>query len=162
MKLYIIIGNGNSRKSSTIRALTGVRDQRNLEVAKNDICINAYVKTTSFQEIFNKGINPEAAYDEMITRKCDYAIICLRYNPKYSMPGFIDYIDTFVKKGGSIIEPLIFLSNEDDVEKITKNSINIEFENKGLKTINSNIINNSKQIASNEIASIIRELWGFK
>jgi len=153
MKLYIIIGNEESRKSSTIRALTGVRDTKKFKISVPDKrnVIEVYVKTTSFQEA-NGGTYPKEATIELTNCGCECAIICLwnksANHPKSKklMPDFIDYINEFSKAGFTIQSPKIFLDKEDIVMKLSTDIL----------------INNTIDKPANEIAALVRKHWNIK
>jgi hypothetical protein len=153
MKLYIIIGEENSRKSSTIRALTGAWNTNKFKIAVTDQRkeITIYVKTTSFQEA-NRGVYPNDAIIELTNCGCDYALICLWKNSanhpktKKIMPDYAAYIKDFIQAGFSIQFPKIFLEKGN-------NFLNLSPDIQ---------INNINKVPSNEIASIIRTNWNFK
>lgn len=66
-KLYIITGAPNTRKSSVIRALTGVRDSRAFEIQFEHGIVNTYIFLTSRNEIRYRNQPNAVSPEELVT-----------------------------------------------------------------------------------------------
>lgn len=156
IRLFIIIGNSNTRKSSIIRALSGVRDERVFDIKTDTEKIKVFVKTTSLQEAKIKRSDAANYIIKKLGKVagCNTALICLRFTNKVHVgKEFISedctkYLIEF-EKSNFIIEKMTVLN-----EKI-ENIENIEMLQ------NAHLISDSKTKPSNELASEIRKLWNW-
>lgn len=138
MKIYIIVGDSYTRKSSTIRALTGVRDNDNFTIQFQNGNIGTFrIRSTSLQE---KGILPETSINEINQSNCNFAIICLRFDSIKNRPSYDVYLNAFQNNNWEIM-PLVFFN---------RNPNNIEA-----------LVIPTRNTPSNEIANIIRNHWQF-
>lgn len=97
-EIWVIMGHGATGKSSTIRALTGVRDVRSTDVQKvHGTLNNIYVEPRSLQE---KGISQS---DFTVDHNNDTYILCsLRINSRAQYPNGLTYIQEFIKNNWRI------------------------------------------------------------
>lgn len=153
MNIYIIIGNENTRKSSTIRALSGVRDEHLFDVKTISATLKVYIKTTSLQEAKIKTIDAVEYLKRKISKDkdCDTALICLWHDEENSPHKNIvpelccNYLNEF-HKANFIIQKIIVFNKKLDCSISLVNGYSI------IDTIGK---------PSNEIASEIRKIWGW-
>lgn len=149
--VYVILGDSNTRKSSTMRALTGVRQQSDSwEITNGAGAVDFfYIRTMSLQEA---GITPQVFVKTINRLVISNFFISLRINPSKRAfkiyPAGADYLDAF-KRANWNIKPLFVLGNPALPP--------------GLPTgIRAHLISNSRALPANEIASRIRGLWNWK
>jgi len=146
--LYIIMGDRNVRKSSTIRALTGAYNKGVYKIAiKSGQVIDVFVQISSLQE---SKISPEDFIKEVNSEKYKHVLLSLWISPGNEQKSGLDYINEFIKeKEWSIKEIVVLGMNESE-----KNNL-------GLPTNvpTPNFIQNSGSLPANQIASQIRNWW---
>ena len=149
--VYVILGDSNTRKSSTMRALTGVRRQSDSwEIANGAGGVDIfYIRTMSLQEA---GITPQVFVETINRLVISNVFISLRINPSTKAfriyPAGADYLHAF-KRANWNVKPLFVL------DRLALPS--------GLPTvIQARLISNSHARPANIIASIIRGLWNWK
>ena len=146
-QLYIITGAPNMRKSSVIRALTGVRDNKAFEITYAHTEINSYVMVTSPNEIssnvFPNGIGIHSLI-ELLSNLNETAIILpLRsISPRFDLPVASDYIQALLNAGFEIAPVIMF--NEP-----------IALPN----GIEGEVLVSNENIPSNLTASKVRKIW---
>lgn len=101
MDAYLIIGHGNQRKSSTIRALTGVCQKDIFEIATNGgNILQTYIQIQSLQEA---SIAPQQFISEVSNSNCDSVLTSLRVGSmKNVYPYCVSYIQAFQNAGWNI------------------------------------------------------------
>ena len=157
MKVYVIMGVHNTRKSSTIRSLTGVAKQSVYNVALED---GKEIPILIFPQALQEGkISPDEFIKEvknqLKNKKFETILIALRLTGIKKCLNGIDYLETFKNEKWEIAEPLVLLGKllrKKDKENLKK------MEEHSLKIYR---IEESFKMASNKIASKIRELWGW-
>lgn len=116
INLTIILGNKNSRKSSTIRALTGlgrrgicqIELDNHIPNLKGSI-IDFYVRISSLQE---SGESPEIFIQEIELNKYENILIPLWIDQLNDLPNGKKYIDIFVERKCDIKEVIVLGSNK--------------------------------------------------
>jgi len=147
--LFIITGAPNDRKSSTIRALTGVYNGKSFEVEINGVTEKVYVMTTSPNEVVSKslpnGINPKDLVKLIKERKDESKIILpiRAIKPLKGLPAADVYIKTLHDAGFEIATIAMF-------------NINLNLPN----GVTGTLISNTGTTAANKLASKLRKLWG--
>lgn len=105
MKFWAVVGDANTRKSSTIRALTGVRTSHpTWQLRLSGIGdVSAYVEVSSPQERYPR-LSPAAFVKRVrdLTRgtPTDYVLVPLRHDRFNRMHAGINYINHFVRTAG--------------------------------------------------------------
>jgi len=140
--IFIIIGDPNTGKSRTIRALTGARREAasGYRIGTTTGEINVYIKLSALQE--NK-ISPGNFIRTIQQGNYQNVLICLRRNQSNGQPNAIFYIEEFLNVHWNIKQIVIF---GDILPNLQRN-------------IQPNYIQNSRQLPSNTIASYIRQWW---
>ena len=147
-RVFIVIGKSGSRKSSTIRALTGIGNKRRvLQIRTSDKkTINVFVCHTSLQEV---KMTPEYFVEEVENHEDnpESVLVALRNNASQNRkyPNAEEYISYFIKAGWQIagVASLHGGPTEFSIGNISQ-LIPIQ---------------NSTQIPTNEIAHIIKGQW---
>jgi hypothetical protein len=149
-RLYIITGAPNVRKSSVIRALTGIRDTKSFQIQFQEGIINTHVMATSPNELdsmgFDNGMSPQllVEYLKNLNEDITAAIIPIRsVNPKFNLPVASEYIQALHNEGFEIAEVAMF--NEA-----------IPLPN----GVQGTVLMSNENIPSNLTASKLRKLWG--
>jgi len=146
-RVFIVVGHAGSRKSSTIRALTGIGKAKIFQVrVANDGTLNIYVSHSSLQE---KKISP-ADFITLVERKGDPDVLVAlqtRGSRNGEFPDAQEYASQFMQAGWQIAGVAsLYGGPRDPLIADTPVPIqNDRFEN----------------MASNEIASIIRVRWNW-
>lgn len=146
--LYIITGAPNMRKSSVIRALTGVRDNRTFTLQFEIDRVNTHVMVTSPNEIssnvFPNGIGIQSLIELLSSLNETAIILPLRsISPRFNLPVASDYIQALLNAGFEIAPIIMF--NEPIV---LPNDIEGE------------VLVSNENIPSNLTASRVRKIWG--
>jgi len=104
--VYVILGNGNTRKSSTIRALTGVAGRQvQFNVARlNQPIIPVFVSAAALQE---KNQGPQAFIQLINGKDYQHALIALRDRPANHQPAGADYVTAFMQAGWGIAQTVL-------------------------------------------------------
>lgn len=148
--IFIITGAPNDRKSSTIRALTGVRDTKPFEVEINGSTENVFVMITSPNEVKSEahpnGMSPRELVKFIKTLKKETKVILpiRATKPLHGLPTAEEYIKVLHQASFEIATVAMYNSNVDLPEGVT-----------------GNLINNTSTTAANELAAQLRKLWGF-
>ena len=142
--IYIIMGNGNSGKSRTIRALTGISRMRDTgyQIGTQIGDINVYVRVSSLQE---SDISPQDFIREVQNGNYQNVLVGLWINQGNGQPNGVNYIQEFLNAGWNINQIVILGAN--NVPNLPQN------------TSQPNPILNSRTLPSNTIASYIRNWW---
>jgi len=104
--VFVLIEEDGARKSSTIRALTGIHNKGDWQVATTTVIMNIYIETRSLQE---KSIRPQDFINQFGNKQ--NILISLRINPCKGCPGGVDYINAFVSNGWNISQIVILGTN---------------------------------------------------
>jgi len=142
--LYIVIGEAETRKSSCIRALSGVfRRKRYTIRTVNDGDIDVYIPgTSSLQE---RGISPDDFMDEVKRDGSQNVLMSLWISATGTQPAGHTYIQRFIQAGWNI-ERVVVLDEKDPIDLP-----------QGCP--NQQLIPGSRNLPANEIASQIRQSW---
>lgn len=145
-KFYLIIGNANSGKSSTIRALTGFgshnRSKRISITFLNNTQHEFFLQTSAAQE---KNINVNRLIRIIKKGNCEYNLIALRFDRPSTFPNYLSYIRRFEQEGWQI-KKIVLLGNHEFLPQY--HPILLRFDSPHDQTINKN-------------ASDIRKNWGW-
>ena len=156
MEVMVLIGAANSRKSSTIRALTGVgksvsRQGGNpnwLVIYNPGVIINTYVQSTALQEV---GVLPADFVARVGKTENKKVVVALRLKARVDhgnpMPAYQAYLNAFANARWTIIACATL---ENNIAVVQANGTVIP-------TIN---IPNATAMASNEIAHQLRQPFG--
>lgn len=151
-RLYIITGAPNVRKSSVIRALTGVflSDTFQIQFENDTTPTQTHVMIASPNEIkstvYEQGMTIQQLFDYLnnLNENDTAVILPIRsVNPKFNLPVASEYIQALHNEGFEIAEVAMF--NEA-----------IPLPN----GVNGTLINNTQNTPSNQTASEVRKLWG--
>ena len=147
MEIYIITGAPDAKKSSVIRALTGVRDSKQFNVTFKHGVKSVWIETTSPNEIsstkFPKGISPNELIKYLKSKKVDAVIIPLRSSSsKFALPLADVYINKLNGVGFTIHKVIMF-------------NISIAVP----MGVSSDLVHNTKNAPANELANYIRKIW---
>lgn len=146
--IYIITGAPNDRKSSTIRALTGVHNGKSFEVEINGATENVYVMTTSPNEVksveFPNGISPSELVKLIKSFKGETKVILpiRAIKPLHKLPTAEEYIKILHNAGFTIAIVAMF-----------NTSIIIPSGVTGI------LVKDTQMTAANKLASKLRKLW---
>ena len=153
--LFILLGNQNTRKSSTIRALTGIYRESYYLVETYPGQIMVYAKSSSLQE---SRVQPQDFIVKMTKAKYDSALIALwihdhHYtNPATGLTEYFpigsDYIAAFIN-ANLIIQELVVLGASQLATPLPKNCPSPHF------------VAGSATLAANEISCTIRHWWNW-
>jgi len=146
---YIIMGENNTKKSSTVRALTGARVRAVYDVStRNNGQIKIFVQISALQEA---DIPPNKFIEIINAEKCDYILTSLRINETGGHPKGYEYIKQFLNEGWNIVSVVIL--NKKQVPKGYPRGAPrpILIKNTGIELANS--------IPANKIGSILRKRW---
>ena len=149
-KLYIITGAPDSRKSSVIRALTGVRDTKTFNIQYLEGDEKTHVMVVSCNEIGSKkypnGLTPTQLIDYICNLKKDEKAIIFpirSIKPNFNLPLASEYIKVLVGAGFQIMPVVMF--NE---AVVLPNGIQGE------------VLKLTEEIPSNLTATKLRKIWG--
>ncbi len=149
-RLYIITGAPNVRKSSVIRALTGIRDTKTFEIQFEEGVLKTHVMATSPNELsiesYRTGMTTQQLIDYLnnLIDGEQAVILPLRsVEPKFNLPLASEYIQALVNAGFEIAQVAMF--NEA-----------IPLPNSILGTV----LMSNENISSNLTASKLRKIWG--
>ena len=136
--VFIIMGKTKTKKSATIRALTGVFNGGDWEVATQNETIDIFVQVRALQEA---GISPENFIRQR--NGSSNILVCLWIPKGNRQPDGHTYIKAFLKAGWNIKEIVVLGTNELPY-----------YLPKGTPTIP-----DSQNQPANGIACRIRKLW---
>jgi hypothetical protein len=138
INVYVVMGNANTRKSSTIRALTGIKNGTYVfDISTKNGVIPIYAKTSALQEA---GILPKDFVQIIRKQNSINVLIALRIKAKSIHPTGLDYLIYFNNLGWNI-QHIFVLSGPIVGNMFSSSSIN------------------STLIPTNEITSVIRKRW---
>jgi hypothetical protein len=149
MKLHIITGAPNTRKSSVIRALTGVRDSRAFDIQFEHGIVKTFVFLTSRNEIRYRNQPNAVSPEELVTflnnldSTIEAVIIPLRSTNPVNGVFAETYID-FLNNNGFEIGTVVMFNTTVILPR------NIEGE----------LLISNSAIPSNLTASRVRKIWG--
>lgn len=101
MDAYVVIGDANSFKSSTVRALTGCRIRGVRELVQRGVVMNTFVQLSSLQEGSNWK-SPKDFVREVRQSRANSVIVALRGLQHRRRPDANVYLDEFVRAGWNI------------------------------------------------------------
>lgn len=142
--VFIVLGDANTRKSSTVRALTGIakRGVYQVAIAHGDD-IQVFVQVVACQE---EPISPEDFVNRVTRKNCTNVLVSLRITGCNGQPGGDVYIERFLHEGWNARE-IVILGVDQLPYELPQN----------LPEPNS--IPRSQNAAANRIASQIRGWW---
>jgi hypothetical protein len=142
--IFAIIGERNTRKSATTRALTGAfkRGVYQIETSGGDI-IDFFVQISSLQE---SGISPKEFIEECNQNSYSDVLVCLWISGGNGQPNGLTYIQNFLNAGWDIREIVVLGTNKLPYTLPQH-------------TPTPNFVSNSQNLPANNIASRIREWW---
>lgn len=145
--VWIIMGNTRTKKSATIRALTGAFKKGYYDIATNSGVIRMYVQISALQE---SKITPK---NFISSHRNDKHILLSLWIDQYKYKNKIypnggDYINEFIRNGWNIREIVV----------LGTNSLPYTLPNKAPNLF---YIPNSIKLPANEIAHEIRQRWGW-
>ena len=101
MDAYVVIGDANSFKSSTVRALTGCRVRGPRELVQRGVVMNTFVQLSSLQE--GSNWKPPKEFIRDVRRSgANSVIVPLRGLQHRRRPDANDYLAEFIKAGWNI------------------------------------------------------------
>lgn len=149
-KLYIIAGEPDARKSSVIRALTGIRDTKTFRIQFEGESIQTHVMATSPNELdsmgYTNGMTPQQLIDYInnLNKNETAVILPIRsVNPRFNLPIASEYIQALNNAGFEIAEVAMF-----------NNAFTLPNDVQGT------VLMSNENIPSNLTASKLRKLWG--
>lgn len=149
-KVYIITGAPNARKSSVIRALTGIRDTKTFQIQFEEGVRETQVMATSPNELdsmgYDNGMTPQQLIDYVknLNEDVTAAIIPIRsVRPKFNLPVASEYIQALVNAGFEIMPVAMF----NDFIALPNG-------------VQGEVFASNENIPSNLSASKLRKFWG--
>lgn len=150
MKIYIVPGAPNIRKSSVIRALTGIRDTKTFDVQFENGKVKTHILVVSSNEIvskkFQQGMdsNQLVNYIKNLGNDVGAIILPLRsVKPELNLPEATEYIEILLDNGFDI-QPVAMFNDE---ISLPKGVVGETFDS-------------TETTPSNLTASKLRKLWG--
>ena len=148
MNVYVIMGEGNTRKSSLVRCLTGIHEKSKEKkphiVATQEGDIPVKIRIGSLQEV--KKL-PAEFIAECKLHDVPNILCAVRIEPEKSCPSGVEYLNAFIKEGWEV-KPVIALD-----------TISIPDFPKDLEQ--PMYLYGSKSTPTNAMAARVRELWGW-
>jgi hypothetical protein len=149
-KVYIITGAPNVRKSSVIRALTGIRDTKTFEIQFEEGVLKTHVMVTSPNELsiesYRTGMTTQQLIDHLNNLIDDEQAVILplrSVEPKFNLPLASEYIQVLVNAGFEIAQVIMF-------------NVAVPLPH-GVQGID---IESNRNVPSNCTASRLRKIWG--
>ena len=143
--VFVIMGDRNTRKSSTIRALTGIYQRKVYQVAlRSNVRIDIFVHPSSLQEV---KLSPPIFINQVNQNNYNYILVSLWISPYRNFPNGMTYIGSFIQASWNI-RGIVILGSA-----TLPNSPSLSL------SALPQFIPNSSMLASNEIASQIRNWW---
>ena len=151
-KIYIITGSPDIRKSSVVRALTGIRDTKTFQIQFEKVSkpVSTHVMVTSPNELsisrYRNGMTPHQLIDYLNNLDENEAAVILplrSIRTKFNLPVASEYIQSLVNAGFEIAEVAMFN------EAITLPN-----------GVNGTVLMSNQNIPSNLTASRLRKIWG--
>jgi hypothetical protein len=147
VEVYIILGDSGVRKSATIRALTGVRQvEKQYKISTSTGTNDFYVEVRALQE---NTITAAKFIKDVHMSGRQHVLTALRINAAKTLPNGTRYIQDFINAGWTIRH--IVALGPTPIPAMPAGA-------PALPTP----ITNSTSLAANEIASMIRNWWGWK
>ncbi|MBI1821152.1 MAG: hypothetical protein HY036_01780 [Nitrospirae bacterium] len=147
--VYVILGDTNMKKSSTVRALTGVGQKKEFEIATNSGNLKVFTLISALQE---SEISPEKFID--FVKKGGYQNVLIPLwisgRKRGNFPSGNEYLQEFMKANWHI-EHIVILGGHD----LPNHTVLPDGVSAPL------FISNSNQQPANRIASQIRGEWGW-
>jgi len=143
--VYAILGDNNSRKSSTARALTGAAQRGVRTVATSAGNIDVFVQISSLQE---SNIMPQVFIAEMTAAGHSNILVTLWVSQLGAFPAGTDYLRDFASAGW-IINQIVVLGATPLLPPL----------HIGAPT--PNLIPHSATMPANQIASLVRGWWNW-
>ena len=141
---YVIMGDRNTRKSSTIRALTGAFQRGLYRVAtQNAGVIDIFVQISALQE---SGISPQQFIQQVGQNNYQYVLVSLWISQGNGQPNGQTYIQYFLYAGWNILAIVVLGTNRLPYF-LPRNTPPPRF------------IPNSQALPANQISSQIRTWW---
>ena len=142
--VYIVMGNGKTRKSALIRAISGVRNRGKYEVEDTTPTKHEFfIQVRSLQEA---KIDPQRFISEIQAENAQHVLLALRINRLNGQPDGVSYINAFQSAAWNINGIVVMGANPPA----------------GLPAVPTTMMNNPTSRAANEMANIIRQAWGWK
>jgi hypothetical protein len=143
--VYAILGDGNTRKSSTTRALTGAAQRSVMSVATAAGSIDVFVQISSLQE---SHILPQDFIAEMIAAGHQNILVTLWVSQLGTFPAGTDYLREFANAGW-VIQQIVVLGTAPLLPPLHAGAPP------------PNLIPHSAMTPANQIASLIRGWWNW-
>jgi hypothetical protein len=147
-QVFIVVGNSKSRKSSTIRALTGAGHPKVLQVRQNngDI-LDIYIHPASLQE--DKKTPEEFIQKVNESYHAANVLVALRLNASNNgnFPNALGYINRFLEDWNVFRIVLLGLGELRLTHELQPGFFHIQ---------------NPQDLPANEIAHVIRDRWGWR
>lgn len=150
MIIYIITGAPDTRKSSVIRALTGIRDTKTFRVQFEGGSIQTHIMATSPNELdsmgYTNGMTPQQLIDYInnLNKNETAVILPIRsVRPKFNLPVASEYLQALASAGFEIAEVAMF----NDAFTVPNG-------------VQGTVLMSNQNIPSNLTASEVRKLWG--
>ena len=106
--VHVILGDANTRKSSTARALTGVAQRKSVNVATNTGDIDVFVQISSLQE---SKIMPADFIAEIVSGGYQHVLLTLWVSPRATSDGIypagVNYLLVFIAAGWTIVQIVV-------------------------------------------------------
>ena len=142
--IYVIMGDRDVKKSSTIRALTGAARETVFEVATEEGNIDVFIKLSSLQE---SGEEPEEFINEVTDGGYSHVLISLWIRQRNEqLPDGLTYIHRFLDAGWNIRQ-IVVLGAEELPYELPQAVENVHY------------IPDAENMPTNQIAHQIREWW---
>jgi len=148
-RVFVILGESRSRKSTTIRALTGAFQRGPWQVATQDGNVNIFAQISALQEA---NISPEEFVQTInATENGPDVLVTLRLRASRANPDAFGYIERFEQEGWDVVA-IVLLGRAPQESSNRLSEISHEFF----------AIPDSIELPSNWIAHQIRERWGWQ
>lgn len=149
VSVYTILGESNTRKSSTIRALTGAGQHKEIMIAMPSGNIDVFVSISALQEA---GMDPQQFINEVVSCGYKNVLVPLRIFPLtrsgQTFSSGTTYLKAFINAGWDIRQVVIL--GVSSMPSLWPGGAPIP-----------NFIPNSPQSPTNKTASQIRAWWGW-
>jgi len=152
--VYIITGAPDARKSSVIRALTGIRDTKtfNIQFENSEKAFSTHVMATSPNELsvdaYPNGMTPQQLIDYLNNLNKNEAAVIMplrSIEPNFDLPIASEYIQALVNAGFAIMPIAMF---NDEIALPTG--------------VQGKVFESNQSIPSNLIAMRLRVFWKIK
>jgi hypothetical protein len=166
VNIWVIVGEGDAGKSTTVRALTGARDQElfSIAAAGGGIIPNTFIMPTSLQEFGvlpadfisrvagnywqRKGAGPVQPGEFPFGMPFDNVLLSLRENAMNGCPAANDYLAAFAAAGWHVQSPIINLAMSGPSYRAPAPHITLD-------------VDGGPGVPANRKASAIRAAWGW-